>query len=81
MSVLELDPNVVQPGWTPLIITVGLGLAVVLLYLSMRKQFRRINIPAPETDQPDPAPVESPAPASVEPSTPASVEPSKGSST
>jgi len=73
MSVLELDPNVVQPGWTPLIITVGLGLAVVLLYLSMRKQFRRINIPAPETDQPDPAP--------VEPSTPTPVEPSTGSST
>jgi hypothetical protein len=81
MSVLELDPNVVQPGWTPLIITIGLALAVVLLYFSMRKQFRRINIPAPEADQPDPAPVESPAPAADESSTPASVEPSKGSST
>ena len=81
MSVLELDPNVVQPGWTPLIITVGLGLVVVLLYFSMRKQFRRINIPAPETDQPDPAPVESATPAADEPATPASVEPSKGSST
>jgi hypothetical protein len=89
MSVLELDPNVVQPGWTPLIITIGLALVVVLLYFSMRKQFRRINIPAPEDDQSDPPPVESPAqasaespaPASVEPSTPATVEPSKGSST
>jgi len=89
MSVLELDPNVVQPGWTPLIITVGLALVVVLLYFSMRKQFRRINIPAPETDQPDPAPVEAPAPdavepsdpAAVEPSDPAAVEPAKGSST
>jgi hypothetical protein len=81
MSVLELDPNVVQPGWTPLIITIGLALVVVLLYFSMRKQFRRINIPAPEDDQPDPAPVESPAPTETEPSTPASVEPSKGSST
>jgi hypothetical protein len=90
MSVLELDPNVVQPGWTPLIITIGLALVVVLLYFSMRKQFRRINIPvAPEADQPEPTPVETsaaasgepPAPASVEPSTPASVEPSKGSST
>jgi hypothetical protein len=89
MSVLELDPNVVQPGWTPLIITIGLALVVVLLYFSMRKQFRRINIPAPEDDQSDPASaespapasVESPAPASVDPSTPAAVEPSKGSST
>ncbi|HSU37143.1 MAG TPA: hypothetical protein VLJ88_15915 [Propionibacteriaceae bacterium] len=81
MSVLELDPNVVQPGWTPLIITVVLGLAVVALYFSMRKQFRKITIPVSETDQPDPAPVESPNPADVEPSTPAEVEPSKGSST
>jgi hypothetical protein len=81
MSVLELDPNVVQPGWTPLIITVGLGLVVVLLYFSMRKQFRRINIPAPEADQPDPAPVEAPTPAAVEPATPAPVERSTGSAT
>ena len=73
MSVLELDPNVVQPGWTPLIITVVLGLAVVLLYFSMRKQFRNINIPPTETDQPESAP--------AEPSTPAPVEPSTGSST
>ena len=42
---LEIDPNVVKPGWTPLMITVGLGIAVVLLYLSMRRQFRRINVP------------------------------------
>jgi hypothetical protein len=81
MSVLELDPNVVQPGWTPLIITVGLGLVVVLLYFSMRKQFRRINIPAPEADQPDPAPVAAPAPAAVDPPTPAPVERSTGSAT
>jgi len=58
MIVLELDPNVVQPGWTPLIITVLLGVAIVLLFLSMRRQFRKINIPREETDQPDPAPVE-----------------------
>jgi hypothetical protein len=58
MIVLDLDPNVVQPGWTPLIITVLLGVAVVLLFLSMRRQVRKINIPREEADQPDPAPVE-----------------------
>ena len=74
MIVLDLDPNVVQPGWTPLIITVLLAVAIVLLYFSMRRQVRRINIPPTETEteQPDPDP--------VEPSTPAPVEPSTGSS-
>jgi len=81
MSVLELDPNVVQPGWTPLIITVGLGLAVVLLYLSMRKQFRNISVPHAETEPPEPAVDEPSTPAPVERSTPAPVEPSTGSST
>ena len=42
---LDIDPNVVKPGWTPLVITLGLALAVVLLYFSMRRQFRRINVP------------------------------------
>ena len=62
MSVLELDPNVVQPGWTPLIITVLLGVAIVLLFFSMRRQVRKISIPPTETetetDEPNPAPVE-----------------------
>ena len=49
MIVLDLDPNVVQPGWTPLIITVLLGVAIVLLFLSMRRQFRKINIPREES--------------------------------
>ena len=40
---LDLDPNVVKPGWTPLLITLGLGLVIVLLFLSMRRQFRRID--------------------------------------
>ena len=76
MIVLDLDPNVVQPGWTPLIITVLLGVAIVLLFFSMRRQVRKINIPPTETEteteltDPDP----------VEPSTPAPVEPSTGPS-
>jgi hypothetical protein len=45
MILLEVDPDVVKPGWTPLIVTVLLGIAVVLLYISMRRQFRKINIP------------------------------------
>ncbi|HLL63607.1 MAG TPA: hypothetical protein VK401_11190 [Propionibacteriaceae bacterium] len=52
MILLELDPDLVKPGWTPLIITLLLGLAVVLLFLSMRRQFRKISIPrADEVDE------------------------------
>ena len=35
----------VQPGWTPLFITLLLGVAMVFLYFSMRKQFRKIRTP------------------------------------
>ena len=45
MILLEVDPNVVKPGWMPLIITLLLLGAMVLLYLSMRKQFRKIRTP------------------------------------
>ena len=50
MFLLDLDPNVVKPGWTALIITILLALALVLLYLSMRRQFRKITIDREETD-------------------------------
>ena len=50
MFLLDLDPNVVKPGWTPLIITLLLAVALVLLYLSMRRQFRKIKIDRDETD-------------------------------
>jgi hypothetical protein len=55
MFLLDLDPNVVKPGWTPLIITVLLAAVLVLLYMSMRRQFRRITI---DRDEPDAAPSE-----------------------
>lgn len=45
MILLEVDPNVVNPGWTPLLITLLLLGAMVFLYLSMRKQFRKIHTP------------------------------------
>ncbi len=54
MILLELDPDLVKPGWTPLIVTLLLGVAVVLLFFSMRRQFRKISIP--RTDQTDEAP-------------------------
>jgi hypothetical protein len=63
MILLELDPDVVKPGWTPLIITVLLGIALVLLYFSMRRQFRKISIPRQdEVDESETPPQEGPAP-------------------
>ena len=56
MILLELDPDVVKPGWTPLIVTVLLGIALVLLFLSMRRQFRKISVPREdEVDEEPPA--------------------------
>ena len=66
MTFLELDPNVVKPGWTALIVTVLLAVALVLLYLSMRRQFRKINIPQEGTDDKPPAPTEPTAGTSAE---------------
>jgi hypothetical protein len=40
----EVDPNVVKPGWTPLIILVLLALAMAGLFISMRRQFRKIDV-------------------------------------
>jgi len=40
---LDLDPSVIKPGWIPLIITLLLAVAMVFLFLSMRRQFRKIR--------------------------------------
>jgi hypothetical protein len=45
MFFLEVDPSVVKPGWTPLIITILLAAAIVLLMISMRRQIRKIRAP------------------------------------
>ena len=58
MIFLELDPNVVKPGWTALIVIVLLAVALVFLYLSMRRQFRKINIPPDGSDDKPPASTE-----------------------
>jgi hypothetical protein len=52
MILFDLDPNVVKPGWIPLLITIGLGLVMVLLYRSMRRQFRRVDDNFPEPTRP-----------------------------
>lgn len=46
MMVLEVDPNLVQPGWTALVVVVLLGVALFFLGRSMIRQFGRIDIPA-----------------------------------
>ena len=66
MIVLEVDPTTVRPGWTALVVIVLLAVAMVLLYLSMRRQFRKINIPPQETDEKPPAPTEPTAGTSAE---------------
>ena len=43
MILLDVDPNLVKPGWTAFLVVILLGIAMVLLYLSMRKQFRQIR--------------------------------------
>ena len=43
MILLEVDPNWVKPGWMLLLVILLLAGAMVFLYLSMRKQFRKIR--------------------------------------
>ena len=51
MMFLEVDPNLVRPGWTPLLVIVVLGIVLFFLGRSMLKQFGRIDVPADhETD-------------------------------
>lgn len=45
MIFLEIDPNIVKPGWTPLLITIAIAAVMVFGFFSMRRQFRRINVP------------------------------------
>jgi hypothetical protein len=53
---LDVDPNVVKPGWTALLVTLLLAVAMVLLFFSMRKQFRKISIPREEPEEADDEP-------------------------
>ena len=40
---LDIDPNLVKPGWTALIVVILLALAMTGLFFSMRKQFRKLD--------------------------------------
>jgi protein-S-isoprenylcysteine O-methyltransferase Ste14 len=53
MILLEVDPNWVKPGWMLVLVILLLAAAMVFLYLSMRKQFRKIR--TLEDDEPDSA--------------------------
>ena len=59
MILLDLDPNIVKPGWTPFLITIGLAAVMYLLFRSMRRQFRRVdsNYPLDEPVSTDAPPV------------------------
>jgi hypothetical protein len=46
MVVLGVDPNLVRPGWTPLVVLLLLGGVLFLLGRSMIKQFGKIDVPA-----------------------------------
>ena len=41
---MDLDPSIIKPGWTPLIVIVLLAVVMVFLFLSMRRQFRKIRV-------------------------------------
>ncbi len=56
MILLDLDPNVVKPGWIPLLITVGLALVMVLLFRSMRRQFTKVHANFPDPRLPSASP-------------------------
>ena len=52
MMLLEVDPNLVRPGWTPLLVIVLLGIVLFFLGRSMLKQFGRIDVPADHPSRP-----------------------------
>ena len=55
LQAAEIDPNVVKPGWIALLIVLALGAATVLLWFSMRKQLKRIDVDRDGADAPAPS--------------------------
>jgi hypothetical protein len=47
---LEIDPSIVKPGWIALVVTVFIAVALLLLYLSLRRQVRKISPDLPYED-------------------------------
>ena len=62
LALLDLDPNIVKPGWTPLLITIALAAVMVLLFFSLRKQFRRIDVSQSQPGVSDPEAAKDPSP-------------------
>jgi hypothetical protein len=68
LQTAEIDPNVVRPGWVALLIVLALGAATVLLWRSMGKQLKRIDVDRDGADDRAPSagpasPDDSPSPA------------------
>jgi hypothetical protein len=59
---LEVDPSAARPGWAALVVVLLLAVAVVFLYFSMRRQFRKINVGP--SDEPPSSPDETAGPKS-----------------
>jgi hypothetical protein len=64
LVVLEVDPSTARPGWAALIVVLLLAVAMVFLFLSMRRQFRKINVG--QSEEPPNAPDDSEGPRSPE---------------
>jgi hypothetical protein len=50
---MDVDPSIVKPGWTALLVTVFIGAALLLLYFSLRRQVRKIDPDLPYSDEVD----------------------------
>ncbi|HET9648466.1 MAG TPA: hypothetical protein VFP34_09575 [Microlunatus sp.] len=53
LVLLDVDPSIVKPGWTALLVTVFIGAALVLLFFSLRRQVRRISPDLPHAANAD----------------------------
>ena len=51
MVLLGVDPNLVRPGWTPLVVLILMGIVLFFLGRSMIKQFGKIDVPADHEPQ------------------------------
>jgi hypothetical protein len=58
LPALEVDPSTARPGWPALVVVVLLAVAVVFLYFSMLRQFRKINVG--QSDEPPSSPDQPP---------------------
>jgi hypothetical protein len=50
MTLLEIDPSVVNAGWLPLLLVALVGIALTVIYFSMRHHLRIANTFPTEAD-------------------------------